>query len=510
MPLCFSAGFRSVIAIGLICLPSLALAGPWMVKTKGDFNARAAQISTSEMDVGRPLATDKSVVDADQVLETRLRLGGSVAWVRGSGFIRSVSAHLQADLFHGPQWQDGNSPLLSHDPLEARPTSVTEQLRFRRGFVQIDTTLGRLAAGRMVSTWGLGLLAQSGDPDPYQFGLKRDGVIVDRVQLASAPLLRFNGPRPTGTPLFFSIAADRVVFDDLANLADGDNATNLIAAILYRGAKVQAGTYAVMRRQKDKDGLRIDANAFDIFASWTDKVGDWKVTVATEWLMLKGETTYFRTATNPEKLTIDQLGGVVRATAERGAFGVRLEGGLASADDQSYDDKLSNLKFSREYRVGLAMFHEGLRRTSAVLAANLNDPRYTGQPPAGFERAATGGSVTGAIYAMPTVRYVLFDHLTVMGGLLWAQGARPLVDVYQSGLKGGAAIGPRGGEASTDLGMEVDIALSWRQPIGDHLSLTVRGDAGNWQPGAAFDDAEGVAAKSVMVWMGRLELQGTW
>ncbi len=395
-----------------------------------------------------------------------------------------------------------------------RPTDPLNQTRLRRAFVAVDTTLGRLAAGRTVSTWGLGLLAQSGDPDPYQFGIKRDGSIVDRVQIALAPFMRFEGARPSGTPLFISFAADRVVFDDLADLAEKDEAYNLIGAVAYTGKKVQAGGYVVFRSQENTSNqadLRIDANAFDIYARWADKVGDWQIEAATEWLMLRGETTYFRTASNPDLLKVAQFGGVLRLTASRDALGVRLEGGLASADDRPFDDTLSNFKFSREYRVGLAMFHQGLRRTSATMAANLNDPRYVGQAPAGFDRAATAGSVTSAIYVMPTVRYQLFDkRLTLLGGVLYAQGPAPLVDAYQSGLNGGDAIGPRGGKASADLGFEADVAVSWRQPFATHFAVLVRGDMGYWAPGAAFNDASGAAANALTVWMGRLELQGSW
>ncbi len=509
-----------VLLAAVLGSSTIASAEPWTMTTSSDFNARAVMVGTGDVDVGRPLATDPSVVPADKVLETRLRLGGLVAWTRRSGFlrplgfIRSVSLHVQGDLLSGPQWTDGHSTLMRHDPLEQRPTEVLKQVRLRRGFVQVDTTLGRIAAGRMVSTWGLGLLAQSGDADPYQFGIKRDGVIVDRVQFATAPLLTFDGARPSGVPLFISVAADRVVVDDLAIASNGDEAYNFIGAILYRGAKVHAGGYAVMRSQtnpKEGSDLRIDANAYDVYARWADSVGDWRIEAATEWLMLRGETTYFRTASNPDLLKILQFGGVARITATQGDLGLRLETGLASGDDRPFDDTLSNLKFSREYRVGLAMFHEGVRRTTAALAANLDDPRYLGQAPTGFDRAATGGSVTGAIYAMPTVRYELFGkRLTLLGAVLWAQAPAPMVDAYQSGLNGGDAIGPRGGKASTDLGLEVDVAAAWRQPFAKNFAVTVRGDLGNWMPGAAFDDAAGNSAAAVMVWMGRVELQGSW
>ncbi len=495
-----------------LCAPVASSATAWQLQSKSAFDARALTLSTGAVDVGRPLPSDPNAVPALTAVETRLRLGSSLGWVRGSGFVRSVSLAVQADVFHGPRWRDGASDLLRHDRLAQRPTGLTdpEQLRLRQFRVQVDTELGRLSAGRMLSNWGLGLLAQSGTADPYQFGVKRDGVIVDRVQLASAPLLSWKGARPTGTPLFIVVAADRVVFDDLADLRRGDEAYNIVGALLYRGAKVQAGGYVVQRWQTDELGLKIEARAMDVYARWSDTVSGWKVSAATELLMLTGETTYFRTATNPDLMKVHQMGGVLRLGAERGDLGIRLETGIASGDDAPFDDTVSNLKFSSEYRVGLLMFHEGMRRTTAVMAANLDDPRYVGQAPVGFERAASNGSVSSAHYIAPTVRYRPLKQLTLLAGLVYAHAPVPVVDAYQSGLQGGAAIGPVGGAAGTGLGWEVDAAVQWKQRIGDHLALLARADVGRWQPGDVFNHADGSAAAAVTGWMGRLTLQGRW
>ena len=502
--------FVAIIAVGLIAPAALMAESNWQVDTSWHGEARAVASQLSEVDIGRPLAEDLSTLPQYSELDTRLRLGGDLKMRRRSGVLRAITVKLEGDLYNGAPMRRGYSDLLRYDEIASRDSQSLDAVMLRSLQLQFDGRYGRVNVGRMMSTWGLGLLAQSGRADPYQFGFKRQGVVVDRLQLITAPFQTWGGLNPTGTPLYAVLAADRVVYDDLADARRGDEAYNLVGALLYRGAELQAGVYTVFRTQTDAQGSTVDAQVGDAFVSWGRRFGDWDVRLATEWLLLQGETTYFRSANQRDALKVFQFGGVFRAQARSKHFGARLEGGLASGDDRPFDDTMGALKFSRDYRVGLIMFHEGMRRTSTLASANIADPRYVGVAPTGFDRAGTSGSVSNAIYGSLTMAAHPVERLTILVGGLMAQSPLPLVDAYQSGLKGGDAIGPRGGVAGRGLGWEVDVALRWTQPLTDALAASARVDWGRWQPGDAFDDSAGKSARAVQMWMARLTMQGRW
>lgn len=478
---------------------------------KAELEDRLFLQSVSPVDVGRPLATDADRLQRAGVFEHRLRAGGTLDWHESKGFVRQLGLTVQADVFSGAMWRNGDDPLLRYDPLAARsadPLDADHHL-LRQFAATATTSIGRISVGRMVSSWGLGLLAQDGAHDPFQFGIKRDGSVVDRISLATMPAAWFADPA-TAFPLFAIIAVDRVVVDDLADLAANEDANNLVAALLYKSKTSALGMYGVLRSQQDDRGLTIDATVLDLFAAHGTRMGRWQVQAATEWLMITGETTYFRTPTNPEELKLLQYGGAVHIEAARPGFASRLQAGLASGDDRPFDDTVRNLKFASDYRIGMVMFGAGIRRMTAVGATNISDPRFTGNPPLGFERLATNGALSQAIYLNPVVRFEPLADLQLVGGLLWARAPLPLVDPYQTGLAGGAPRNQRGGKAATDLGLEVDAGLRWKKPLGAGLALHVRFDAGLWQPGDAFDDLDGRPAAAVAVIASQILLNGEW
>ncbi|HAN30268.1 MAG TPA: hypothetical protein DCQ06_01600 [Myxococcales bacterium] len=482
----------------------------WTTKLSWKGQLRGVGSQLSAVDVGRVLASDPDQLPSYSELDLRLRLGGDVSFVRPSGVVRSISYRLQGDLYNGVPLRRGASDLMRYDDLYQLDGRSLDAFMVRQLQVQVDGVYGRVSVGRMMSTWGLGLIAQSGQLDPYQFGFKRQGVVVDRLQLITAPFQSWSQAGPSGLPLYIAVAADRVVFDDLADARKGDEAFNLVGAVLYQGQALQAGVYAVMRRQRDEAESTIDGQVADLFVSWRHLFGSWRLRLATEWLLLQGNTSYFRSTSQRDLLKIFQVGGVFRAQLDGPMFGLRAEGGFASGDDQPFDDTMSAFAFSRDYRVGLILFHEGMRRTSTLASANLADPRYVGETPAGFERAGTNGSVSSAMYGALTLAAYPIDNLRVLVGGLVAESPLPLVDAYQSGIRGGEAIGPRAGLAATGLGWEIDVAVRWRQPITETLAALIRFDWGRWQPGDAFDDADGVSAQPVQMWMAQLTLAGDW
>ena len=447
-----------------------------------------------------------------------MRAGGFARWELGGVWLQALQLDLQADFFAAPlsvstgDAGTGNAARLSADPLLTGTPDVfsVDATLLRQLAVEAEGRFFRLAAGRMVSRWGLGLLAQSGDDEPYQFGLKRKGAVVDRAQIALLPAgIPGDGSYLGILPLALVFAADRVVDDDLASRRAGDEAKQMIAAALLRGPNGELGAYGVRRWQTDAAGLGLNAWVADVYGSWKGKVRGLRVSAATEWLWIRGDTTWFRTSTSPSKLKVAQSGGLVRLRIEDGNLGVQMDAGYASGDDTPFDDTISNFKMARDMRVGLVLFGEMWRRQSAAIVANLADPRFTGQAPAGADRFASAGSATGALWTSQTIRARL-GKLTLLGGILYATAPVPLVDPHRTGLNGGTPTGPRGGKASTDLGMEFDGAGVWDEPLGAGLTLRARIDFGFALPGLAFAGPNGEEAAAVGAAVGQLALRGAF
>ena len=453
-------------------------------------------------------------------MEQRLRAGGELRWRRPGGLPSKVTLRVQADLLNGPSSRELRTAgaakeltdkLLAADPEHARDTALGagDKNMLRRFEVEFETRWGRLLAGRTVSKWGLGLLAQDGVAEPFDFGFRRRGTIVDRVQAAIIPAaIPGDGMWAAVFPVAIAVAADHVVEDDLANAANGDDATNVIAALVARHLHWEAGLYGVKRNQTDAQGLTIDAYIGDVFARWHDRFGGWQLEAALEALVITGETTYFRTPTNPDKLKLGQAGGVRRLTATHRWGAIRVEVGSASGDQNPYDDTVRNLKFAADYRVGLVLFHSVMRRTSAVTSANIADQRFTGQAPAGHERLATNGAVNQAQYLAPVLKIGPFKGLSLLAGAVVARSPVPLIDAYFSSVDG-APEGPLGGKASTDLGVEIDLGVRYDVKIAG-VDIGARVDWGKAMLGEAFAAATGELGPAPTVLVGQLLVGGTW
>jgi hypothetical protein len=464
---------------------------------------RLAVESQSAAPVQRALPGDAGLSPSTQTWN-RMRLGGAWVYAASHGFVRELQAVIEADVDRG-----------SLDRFDAPGNTLT----LRKGFVEATTLAGQFGAGRMVTSWGLGLVAQSGEDDPLQFGMRRGGSIVDRVQYAVLPAAPFQHGDPLKAfPLALAIAYDRVVSDDNVRLRqdwDGvvggtDHGRNLVAALLYRGKDLQLGAYASSRHQTDVQSLGLDARIADAYGHWQVRHGTWTFAIAGEAVYASGTTTWLRTPANPELLQIEQFGGAARIEATHGQVHARLEAGVASGDSRPFDDTARNFAFASDYRVGLVLFPAYLSAVSATTRANIADPRFLGQPPAGVEHVLTHGAVTQALYVHPVVRIQATRRIAVLGGLVWARAPVDVADPYLSSLAGGSPTGPRGARSKRDLGLEVDAAAEFIQPLEDHVQVLVRADAGVLLPGDAFDDANGHAAPAMAVVQGQLALRARW
>ncbi len=456
-----------------------------------DGSWRLAGEHVTPIEVNSP---DPSRLGASDTGEHRLRLGGDVEYAQPTGFVRSLAAQVQADFRQ------------SNDTVDT-PDGFT----MRKAFAEATTLAGRIGAGRTVSQWGLGIVAQNGEDDPMQFGMKHGGTIVDRVQYAILPAAIFQHGDPLDAfPLAIAVAYDRVRQDDLAR-TDSDVAHNWVAAVLYRGKELQAGVYGVKRDQLDAAGLGMNAWIGDAYASYSTFTNTgWKLGLAGEVAVVSGTTTWLRTITQPDHLDIAQWGGVIRGEAAHKSIKIRLEGGIASGDDRPFDSTLHNFQFASDYHVGLVLFSQYMRQQSRNTMSNLGDPRYTNGAPAGVEHVDTHGAVTQAMYLHPVVRIEATKRLALIVGAVLARSPNEVADPFQTYMAGGVPAGPRGAKHQQDLGTEFDTAIEWNQPLVFGLSLLARADAGVLLPGHAYDAADGTPASAVAGVQGQLALRGNW
>jgi len=456
---------------------------------------RFAGSGVSAMDVARPLPTDSQLLGASTQKENRFRVGLGLDWAQHNGFFRKAMLEGEADVFFDI-WSEG--------------THSSDQ-RLRKGFAELTTLAGQVSAGRMVSTWGLGILAQAGEEDPMQFGLRRGGSLVDRVQYAILPAALFeSGDLAKAFPLALVVAYDRVVRDDLLDVAVGDHGRQAIGALLYRSKELDFGAYGVSRSQRDKSELGADVTMGDVYGAWRHKTGSYKFEIAGEWAVIAGETTWFRTTAHPESVDLLQHGGVLRAGLSRGPVSARLEFGLASGDSRPQDGTVRSMKFASDYRVGLILFPEFIKRHAQMASANVGDPRFAAAGPAGLERADTGGAVSQAIYLHPVVRFDPARAVSLLWGAVWARSPVDVADVYKTAMAGGTPTGPRGAKQKRDLGLEFDTAIELHHRATCGITMLARVDGAVLLPGEAFADANGQDARVVVAAIGQVGLRANW
>ncbi len=450
--------------------------------------------SASLVEASGPEPAEALRLTSPTEVEARSRVGGEGGWRSASGFLRAIKGEFELEI---RSW-DRPEPALRDGPT-----------LLRRASVEATTLAGQFTFGRTQSTWGLGLLAQDGTEDPMQFGVRRGGSTVTRLGYALLPAALWQGGDPTHAfPLAVAVAYDWVARDDLAAYP-GDEANNAIAALLYRGPELQAGVYGVLRNQTDANNLPMQAQIVDGFLRWRRHNGPRNyLELAAEGVMVRGETGWMATPSQPGKKNVDQLGGVARVEfGQRRGSSFRLETGTASADSRPGNDTLRNFRMANDYRVGLVMFPVAQRLLSAQAAANLADLRYSAHAPAGLERVNTDGAVTQATYLHPVLRVEPGKNQAILLGALWASSPSDAADPFRSWLAGGEAVGPRGAVAKRNLGLELDAALESKARLAYWAELVLRLDAGVWFPGDVFDDASGRPMAAVGAWQGALQLR---
>ena len=407
--------------------------------------------------------------------------------------LRTLRLVGQLDLLHGHLAGDD-----THDVEAARDARTdmhaltTHGIRPRWLFLEWDTGYGLLRAGQMGSSWGMGLLANDGDRgEDYLFGDHRHGDIVERIVFATKPLYNvLTGPF---RHLAVVVGGDLVFDDGTASLLDGDLAWQAVFALMLRlDADRAAGLYVAYRHQTYADGDRLEVTAIDAYAQWGFPLShDVTGYAEGEVVGIVGTTDSVGSFDHPEQQIL-QLGAAARLGIRVESLGLdlRVEGGYASGDADTTDDRIGRFTFDADYRVGLILFPELLGWSTARAAVLAGHPELVGVPQDGVELLPTNGAVSGAGYVYPSVTWAPLDWLELRFALLVAQATADVTSPLESKRRGRPASFRGGPAAARDLGLELDFAVLGRWNLG---YVVLRGgiEAAWCSPGRAFDDAEG-------------------
>lgn len=393
----------------------------------------------------------------------------------------------------------GDTSDIGHDVIhhEAwRNESLLDQIALHEAWVQVPVYIGVLRVGRMLSQWGLGMVAHHGHEADYMFADGTHPDVVNRAMFITKPLQPFD-LGVASDALVFVIGGDLVEEDELTDRHDGDLAWQFVTALAWRQPTYEAGMYVAYRDLSRENGAYIRATAIDSYGRWEHTFGDrLHLKLEAEVALIIGATNEVQFEVAPDEVAVNQVGGVVRATLEDRGTGIDygLEVGVASGDNDPQDGTLRSFRFDPGYKVGMILFEEVLNRASARSYDRVTDPNLVGEPPKGSERIATQGSITNAIYLNPTVHSTWFDGMFhASAGLLVAFAAGDVTDPYASAQSGGYnrnAWGKR--NAFGPLGYELNTALDVR--VGgddDLLQFRVGAQYGVFVPGSALQPAAG-------------------
>jgi hypothetical protein len=383
----------------------------------------------------------------------------------------------------------------------------------RNAYLSYRSPVGELRLGLQTSNFGLGLLANDGEPEDWDlFNQPYGGDRGFRALFATKPLAPF-ATSHTLNNIYLAVGGDVVYRDDIGAYINGDRATQFITSIFYQGENPNnprestfVGAYMAARTQEDGDGDQLDVLAFDMAARQRWYAGDWHLDVGAEAALFVGDTDRAYSF-NGEPIT-NVLGWGAAAEASARWIPMRLAfdllAGFAQGDANADDDTLYRFRFDPNYKVGLVLFDYYLPAVTRQSYTRATNPEQSGLPPKGIEGLISDGAVENAIYVHPRVYFGNPEGLLTGIGFLWAVADEPVFDPYSTFEQGGRRIGINGAEASTDLGFEVNAAARYRYPIWQQLRLEAKVEYGVFFPGAAFDDASGAPADPQNLLRGRV------
>ena len=421
-----------------------------------------------------------------QMLE-RFRLGVSGGW-------KWLGIHLEGDAFYG--LLDGEFPQPGMSGTQFAPKTPTKRDSFvpRKAYVQATAPFGVFRIGQQTSSWGLGILANSGeDNSSGLFSHKTGGDLVQRALFATKPL-KFFSRNSLSDKLIFALGADLVYRDENAYLLDDDVAFQYLGSLLYKTKKVEGGAYVVYRDQEDANGATLNVLVVDLAGKVNLQVSK-QVSLkgGAEVAWLSGRTTRNRTFQSPDGPDINALGAAVELFAhlKQPALAAGFKAGLASGDGDNDDGTIFRFRMDPDYNVGLILFDHYLAGMTAGAVDRIHAPEQAAVAPDGIQGIATNGSIENALYIAPAVTYGGAEGFGagVQALLAWSHVAHASPrETFEAGGSAGYL-----GNSTTSLqrlGVEFDLSARYRLKIG-RLMLEAKGEGGVLLPGPAFTTAGG-------------------
>ena len=488
------------------------LAPRWTLTVPARVRIVSGYVSAMDVSIQDPHLDD--LVASDTLLTARLRVRPTLHWTPG-GYFRHYRLSVDVQMRMTP-WGGLTSPALENDP-RSEWQADTAALSLDQAFLAAEGKQLSVQVGLIRPHFGLGLVSNGGEDAPARrvrespFGYARRGDRTARVQIAYFPMgvvtTKAHGPVP---PLVLFAAGDMVMDDDSRRF--GDSVFQGLMGAMLHTRRLQLRVGLGRRHQEHARGGETDIDLAVLYGMGTlvQRHG-WRVWAEGEMAGYSGTSTLSESVLDPRPVEVLSGGGVLRLGVTCPAFEAVVEGGVASGDDSPFDRESHTFSFDRDYRVGLLLFGELARATTAVETLNVSDETYRKTAPRGYQHIATAGAVRNAVYLNPRLVVTPTSEAAVYLGYVYARAEEAVADAFRSGLQGGLPVGPRGARDAQELGHEFDVAVEYeldrilKKVAGQ---IRIRATLAVLFPGRVFDDAAGEPAKTV--YGGWLQGEAQW
>lgn len=350
-----------------------------------------------------------------------------------------ASLHAQVELFPYQLWGEETATYVDPVTGEEIATAAADGtnpvgagLVATRAWAEAYTPIGRFALGRMPMQWGAGLLWNDGNDPEDEYG-----DTADRLQFSTRV-----GP-------VFVMAAYDVQFEGYLGAEDDMQSASL--GLGYRTETAGVGLLNVYRYQPSEE---YQAYTGDVWAF--TELGPIRAELEAVGVFGAGNLS-----TGANDVDIMAFGGMLDLAYSTDKLTVGLQGGFATGDKDTDDEKIRTFSFDRDHNVTVVLFEEPLPTLSPTLANESNQGRTT-------EAAITGDGLSNVLYLRPSVKYHLLPELE--GELSWFTGM--------------LAAGPESTDGRKGYGNEFDLSLRY----DPHPHVWVKGSAGLLLPGKYFTE----------------------
>ncbi|HND29175.1 MAG TPA: hypothetical protein PLA94_04215 [Myxococcota bacterium] len=393
-----------------------------------------------------PVGISGETLGQSFVVDQRIRLG---LLTRTSTSVWTAEADLFTGQIIGDTWDIAGSEDQRHR--ERLGIATADSFKARKLSLDLKTDVGTFSMGLQTSHWGLGMIANDGAHDPV-FGRNDFGDRVLRMRYNTRLVER----------LVVVAAADLVVEDDTAALAESQFAWQLVGAMVWAEPEaLRVGIYGVYRDQLEADQRRRTRVAvLDGYMESPFRIGRFPASAGVEVALISGGTDRSSSYNARDGLAVLSQGalGYVSLSDPKERYGLKLRAGYASGDGNPDDGMSRDFSFDRDLDVGMVLFDEVGGALEAGAYAELTDPENTGHPPDGVEATVTEGAFRRASFLQPVVNLHPLKFLDLRVGYLAAWASAPIAQPYATYRNGGVPTNVAGKATSGYwLGSEVDV-----------------------------------------------------